>query len=88
MAFEREITAHEAALAAERHINFNATLEVKCGCTTFDFNPIEQLFAKLKSFLRKVKARTVAQLWKTIALSLKIVSKSESKAYLANSGYS
>src|SRR5262245_6384992 len=27
-----------------------------------DFNPIEQLFAKLKSFLRKVKARTVEQL--------------------------
>ena len=53
-----------------------------------DFNPIEQLFAKLKSFLRKAKARTVAQLWKTIASFLKIVSKSECKAYLANSGYS
>ena len=51
-----------------------------------DFNPIEQLFAKLKSFLRKVKARTVAQLWKNIASFLKIVSKSECKAYLANSG--
>ena len=24
-----------------------------------DFNPIEQLFARLKSFLRKMKARTV-----------------------------
>ena len=29
-----------------------------------DFNPIEQLFAKLKSFLRKVKARTVARFGK------------------------
>ena len=28
MALEREITTHEAALAAERHINFNATLEL------------------------------------------------------------
>jgi transposase len=27
-----------------------------------DFNPIEQLFAKLKSFLRKAKARTVERL--------------------------
>jgi len=52
-----------------------------------DFNPIEQLFAKLKSFLRKVKARTVEQLWKAIALFLKTISKNECKAFLANSGY-
>ncbi len=52
-----------------------------------DFNPIEQLFAKLKSFLRKVKARTVEQLWKTIVSFLETVSRGECKAYLANSGY-
>src|SRR6267378_2670155 len=52
-----------------------------------DFNPIEQLFAKLKSFLRKMKARTVDKLWKAIAAFLTEVSKVECKAYLANSGY-
>ena len=52
-----------------------------------DFNPIEQLFARLKSFLRKMKARTVKQLWKAIALFLKTVSKGECKAFLATSGY-
>jgi transposase len=52
-----------------------------------DFNPIEQLFARLKSFLRKTKARTVERLWKAIASFLKTVSKSECKAYLTNSGY-
>ena len=52
-----------------------------------DFNPIEQLFAKLKSFLRKTKARTVDRLWKAIASFLKTVSNGECKAYLANSGY-
>jgi len=52
-----------------------------------DFNPIEQLFAKLKSFLRKAKARTVERLWKAIASFLKTVCKGECKAYLANSGY-
>jgi transposase len=52
-----------------------------------DFNPIEQLFAKLKSFLRKMKARTVDQLWKAIARFLKEVSKDECRAYLTNSGY-
>jgi transposase len=52
-----------------------------------DFNPIEQLFAKLKAFLRKTKARTVDRLLKAIASFLKTVSKGECKAYLANSGY-
>ena len=49
-----------------------------------DLNPIEQLFARLKSFLRKMKARTVEQLWRAIASFLKGVSKEECKAYLAN----
>jgi transposase len=52
-----------------------------------DLNPIEQLFAKLKSFLRKMKARTVEELWRAIASFLEGVSKGECKAFLANSGY-
>src|ERR1700694_1167043 len=52
-----------------------------------DLNPIEQLFARLKSFLRKMKARTVETLWRAISSFLKEVSKDECKAYLANSGY-
>ena len=52
-----------------------------------DLNPIEQLFARLKSFLRKMKARTVEELWRAIATFLKGVSKEECNAYLANSGY-
>src|ERR1700675_21254 len=52
-----------------------------------DLNPIEQLFARLKSFLRKMKARTVEELWRAIASFLKGVFKGECKAYLANSGY-
>ena len=52
-----------------------------------DLNPIEQLFARLKSFLRKMKARTVEELWRAIASFLKGVSNEECKAYLANSVY-
>jgi hypothetical protein len=47
----------------------------------------KQLFARLKSFLRKMKARTVEELWRAIASFLKGVSKQECNAYLANSGY-
>ena len=52
-----------------------------------DFNPIEQLFSKLKAFLRKVKARTVEVLWKAIARFLNEISKEQCRAFLANSGY-
>jgi len=44
-----------------------------------DLNPIEQLFARLKSFLRKMKARTVEELWRAIASFLKGVSKENAK---------
>jgi transposase len=68
-------------------------IEARGACAVFlpayspDLNPIEQLFARLKSFLRKMKARTVEQLWRAIGSFLKGVSKEECKAYLANSGY-
>jgi transposase len=52
-----------------------------------DLNPIEQLFARLKALLRKMKARTIEELLKAISSFLKGVSKEECKAYLANSGY-
>jgi transposase len=52
-----------------------------------DLNPIEQFFAKLKSILRKIAARTVTSLWKAIAACLKTVSPRECAAYFANSGY-
>ena len=59
-----------------------------------DLNPIEQLFAKLKSMLRKIAAYslkqaayTVDSLCVAIASSLTDISRSECAAYLANSGY-
>src|SRR5260370_35604583 len=42
-----------------------------------DLNPIEQLFARLKSLLRKMKARTVEELWRAIDSVLKEVATDE-----------
>lgn len=60
-----------------------------------DFNPIEQLFAKLKAILRKIAAYTlkgaaysVRQLCKTVAACLDEISRAECAAYFAHSGYS
>ena len=52
-----------------------------------DLNPIEQLFAKLKTLLRKAAERTVETTWKRIGTLLEAFSPQECANYLANSGY-
>jgi transposase len=52
-----------------------------------DFNPIEQLFAKLKAMLRKAAARTVDALWAAVGDILRTLQPDECRNYLANAGY-
>src|SRR3954464_6374960 len=52
-----------------------------------DFNPIEQLFAKLKALLRKAAARTQTALWETIGRHLDDFTPEECRNYLAHCGY-
>ena len=52
-----------------------------------DLNPIEQAFAKLKSALRKAKARTVDAICAAIGEILKSFTPQECANYLANAGY-
>jgi transposase len=52
-----------------------------------DLNPIEQLFAKLKSLLRKAAARTVDVLWDTIGRLIESFDPDECANYIRNSGY-
>ena len=52
-----------------------------------DLNPIEQVFSKLKTLLRKTAARTVDALWSAIGNLLDAFSSHECSNYLANSGY-
>ena len=52
-----------------------------------DLNPIEQVFAKLKHFLRKAAARTVEAVCRAIGETLQLFTTKECASYLANSGY-
>ena len=52
-----------------------------------DLNPIEQVFAKLKTLLRGAAARTKETLWTTIGQLLDRFKPAECRNYLANSGY-
>lgn len=52
-----------------------------------DFNPIEQVFAKLKALLRKYGERTMDGLWRRIGALLDYFSKSECENYFRHCGY-
>ena len=52
-----------------------------------DLNPIEQVFAKLKTLLRRTAARTVEDTWKGIGGLLSAFAPAECANYIRNSGY-
>lgn len=52
-----------------------------------DLNPIEQVFAKLKTLLRKANTRSVDATWKQIGSLLDAFPPHECAKYLRNSGY-
>ncbi len=52
-----------------------------------DLNPIEQVFAKLKTLLRKADERTVEATWRRIGSLLDCFTPAECANYLKNSGY-
>lgn len=52
-----------------------------------DLNPIEKLFAKLKTLLRKAALRTVDALWTSIGNLLHTCSPDECNNYFQSSGY-
>lgn len=52
-----------------------------------DFNPIEMVFSKFKSLLKKTAARTVDGLWNAIAEAIETFSPTECENYFAAAGY-
>ena len=52
-----------------------------------DYNPIEQVFSKLKTLLRKAQARTLETLWTVIGSLLDQFSNSECENYIRHCGY-
>jgi transposase len=52
-----------------------------------DLNPIEQVFAKLKTLLRKADERSTEAVWRRIGSLLDAFSPAECANYIMNSGY-
>jgi transposase len=52
-----------------------------------DLNPIEQVFAKMKTLLRQADERTLEDTWKRIGALLQCFTPAECANYLKNAGY-
>jgi transposase len=52
-----------------------------------DFNPIELVFSKLKTLVRKLKLRTMEELWKKLGELCDVFTPSECKKYFKHAGY-
>ena len=52
-----------------------------------DLNPIEQMWSKVKAYLRKVKARTVETLYESLKNALDLICIDDIKGWFRNSGY-
>jgi transposase len=53
-----------------------------------DMNPIEEAFSKVKTLLRKAKARTLEALFEATAEALSAVSAADARGYFDHCGYS
>jgi transposase len=52
-----------------------------------DFSPIEQMWSKLKTHLKKVKARSREELDRAMAEGLKLITKSDCRGWFRHCGY-
>lgn len=52
-----------------------------------DFSPIEQMWSKLKTYLRKVKARTKEELDRAVAEGLQLITESDCRSWFKHCGY-
>ena len=52
-----------------------------------DFNPIEKMWSKVKTFLRARKARTEDDLYQAIGKSLKIITSQDAEGWFRSCGY-
>jgi transposase len=65
-----------------------------CGCRLWflpayspDFNPIEQAFSKLKTYLRRVRARTRQRLQNAIAAGLERITAQDARGWFKHCGF-
>ena len=80
-------------LAVHKHPDVRAAIERAGARLRFlppyspDFNPIEQVFAKLKAFLRAARPRTFDQVCELVAIALTFFTPTECQNYVRHCDY-
>lgn len=80
-------------LSSHKVAGIREAIEAVGGCVVYlppyspDFNPIEQVFAKLKALLRKHGERTVEALWQRLGKLLDCFPSDECSRYFRHCGY-
>jgi transposase len=80
------LASHKVAGVKEAIAQAGATLRYLPAYSP-DLNPIEQVFAKLNTLLRKTDPRTIEATWRNIGKLLGNFTPAECANYLANAGY-
>lgn len=52
-----------------------------------DLNPIEQMFSKVKHWMRRAQRRTIEEVWRHVGSVLSTISPQECANYFTNAGY-
>jgi len=80
-------------LSVHHRVDIRALI-AQAGCTLLflpsyspDFNPIEQAFSKLKTLLRRAKARTQDALEDAMAQALTAISAADARSFFHDAGY-
>jgi transposase len=80
------VSAHQGAGVEELLATRGARL-IRLSPYSPDFNPIEQCWSKIKTFLRRAKARTVEALITAIKEALDTVTATDIRGWFAHCGY-
>ena len=79
--------SHKGKAVRKAIRNRRSPPRVSCRNTPHDLNPIEQVFAKFKTLLRKAEARTYEAISDACGKILAQYPPAECAAYLRNAGY-
>jgi transposase len=80
------LTSHKVAGAIQPILDKGATV-IYLPPYSPDFNPVELMWSKLKTFLRKQKARAKERLFDKVANALKTISITDINSWFVNDGY-
>jgi transposase len=80
------LASHKSATIQQKLQDLSVSVELLPPYSP-DFNPIENMFSKMKAYLKKVMPTAVAPLWKLVGEALATITSSDASAFFRHCGY-